>query len=190
MGEVVTKLNIASILKCVIEEIKPDNIINGFKTCGLYPFDENAINYTKCLATNNKEEEESKEENKMISLKDFESIIGDFSNIEIQSPINTTTNVNLSNEDNVTTVKLTTTPTKNIDLYLSTPSTTKDKPHFNKSINKYLQNLPVNKRKFIRKTEKNPYVITSENFRASIERREIEKQQKENETIERKRKRD
>ncbi|CAG4945869.1 unnamed protein product [Parnassius apollo] len=104
---------------------------------------------------------------------------GDFplkesTNVEIQSPINTTTNVNLSNEDNVTTVKLTTTPTKNIVLDLSTPSTSKDKPHFNKSINEYLQNPPVNKRKFIRKTEKNPYVITSVNFRATIERRKIE----------------
>ncbi|CAG4961794.1 unnamed protein product [Parnassius apollo] len=111
-------------------------------------------------------------------------------NVEIQSPINTITNVNLNNEDNVTTVKLTTTPTKNIVLDLSTPSTSKDKPHFNKSINEYLQNPPVSKRKFIRKTEKNPYLITSENFRATTERREIEKQQKENEKIERKRKRD
>ncbi|CAG5026858.1 unnamed protein product [Parnassius apollo] len=132
MGEVAKKLNIANILKSVVEEIKPDNIISGFKACGLYPFDENAINYTKYLATNNKGEE-SKEENKMISHIDFDSIIGeeimskmkvlqyqgvnvnsptlyklcsffqgDFplkesTNVEIQCPINTTTNVNLSN---------------------------------------------------------------------------------------------
>ncbi|CAG4940214.1 unnamed protein product [Parnassius apollo] len=76
MGEVVTQLNIASILKSIVEEIKPDNIISGFKASGLYPFNENAINYTKCLATNNKGQE-PKEENKMMSLKDFESIIGE-----------------------------------------------------------------------------------------------------------------
>ncbi|CAG4938779.1 unnamed protein product [Parnassius apollo] len=76
MGEVVTKLNIASILKSVVEEIKPDNIISGFKASGLYPFNNNSINYTKCLATNNKGEK-SKEENKMMSLKDFEGIIGE-----------------------------------------------------------------------------------------------------------------
>lgn len=223
LGEVVTKMNIAGILNSVIDHIKPDTIINGFRACGLYPFDENAIDYTKCLAVTNTQIETEVEE-KLMSLKIFESLVGDeivkkmkelqsggiqvnnnspavykvwcffhgispqkeSTHIEIRSSHNTT-NVNMINENNVTTVKITMTPTKNPDL--STPSTSKATSYQN-SLDNYLHEPPHTKRKFTKTTEKTPYVITSANFRATVEKKELEKQQKENEKNERKRKRD
>lgn len=238
VGEVVTKLNIAIILKTVVDDIKPENIINGFRACGLCPFDENAIDYSKCLAAKKTEEitdEASNVENKLMSLKDFENIVGtemiekmkvlqsrgatlnstsptlykvwcffqsdllqeNSTNIKIQTADNTTTNVNLISENNVTTVKITMTPTKN-PIDLCTPSTSTsaitttltETPHLSKSINDYLSNAPENKRKFIRKIERIPFVITSANFRATMEKKTLDKQEKENAKMERKRKRD
>lgn len=164
--------------------MKPENVVNGFRACGLCPFDENAIDYSKCLAPK-KPDEAADVGNKLMSLKDFESIVGpemikklkivhtqratlvnsptlykiwsffqsDFphnesTNIEIQTANNTTTNVNLTSEDNVTTVKITMTPTKS-PTDLCPPSTSKYIPRLSNSINDYLQSASDNKRKFI-----------------------------------------
>ena len=61
-------------------------------------------------------------------------------------------------------VKITTTPKKkSIDLCQPSTSTNlkplTESTHLNKSIHDYLQNAPENKRKFIRQTEKDPFVI-------------------------------
>lgn len=232
IGEVVTKLNIATILKTVIDELKPETIINGFRACGLCPFDENALDYSKCLSTKKNMEDHSYDYN-LMSLKEFENIVGaemvdklkklksqgvgtnetsptlfklwsffqsdcpqkESTDIEIHYANNAATNVNLTNENNVTTLKITMTPTKNpSDLCQPSTSATvttfPETTHLNKSINDYLHNAPENKRKFIRKTEKSPFVITSEKFRSVIERKELEKQEKENQKMERKRKRE
>lgn len=226
IGEVVTKLNIAVILKTVVDDLKPEIIINGFRACGLCPFDENAIDYSKCLGTQ-KNAEECNDKNKLMTLKDFENIVGveiidklkvlksqgvttnvtsptlfklwsffesshqqkDSTDIEIQYDNNTATNVNFTRENNVTTLKITMTPTKTPTSLCqpSTSATITTLPEFNKSINDYLPNAPENTRKFIRKTEKNPFAITSDKFRSVIERKELEKQEKENQKMERKR---
>ncbi|XP_065083813.1 uncharacterized protein LOC135705888 [Ochlerotatus camptorhynchus] len=36
--------------KAVARGIKTDSIINGFRVCGLFPFDANNVDYTKCIA--------------------------------------------------------------------------------------------------------------------------------------------
>lgn len=48
--EDITKEKFASILKRVVDKvIRPEILINGFRACGLYPWDPNSIDYTKCL---------------------------------------------------------------------------------------------------------------------------------------------
>lgn len=52
--EQLTKENFAPILEKVVENIKETNIINGFRACGLYPFEFSAIDVSKCLGKSNK----------------------------------------------------------------------------------------------------------------------------------------
>lgn len=49
-GEVVTKQNFATVLKEGTEKINPLCIVNGFRACGLYPFNPDAVDYSKCIA--------------------------------------------------------------------------------------------------------------------------------------------
>ncbi|KAI4466542.1 hypothetical protein MML48_2g00008462 [Holotrichia oblita] len=52
-SDVLTKEKFCPILDKVIEKYsKEGNIRSGFRACGLYPFDENAIDYSKCLGHN------------------------------------------------------------------------------------------------------------------------------------------
>lgn len=49
----VTKVDFTPILQNVIKEtITPDILKNGFRGCGLYPWNPNNINFDKCLGTN------------------------------------------------------------------------------------------------------------------------------------------
>lgn len=47
----INKENFAVILKTVVDKFRqtPETIQNGFRACGLYPWDKNAIDYSKCL---------------------------------------------------------------------------------------------------------------------------------------------
>ncbi|XP_072376192.1 uncharacterized protein, partial [Diabrotica undecimpunctata] len=57
-GEVVNKMTFAQLLeKVVANKIKRDTFINGFRVCGLFPFNPDAVDYTKCLG-NKKERPE------------------------------------------------------------------------------------------------------------------------------------
>lgn len=50
IDQILTKKRFAKILKIVCDNfITKETITNGFRASGLYPFDENAIDYTKCL---------------------------------------------------------------------------------------------------------------------------------------------
>lgn len=76
LGTAVTKKDFASILKKVIDEtVKPETLINGFKACGLYPWNPTSIDFQKCLrtkvATENIDEESSLKLSNSISLKQF-----------------------------------------------------------------------------------------------------------------------
>lgn len=44
--------NFSPLLQKAMESINDRIVQNGFKTCGLYPFDENNVDYSKCLARN------------------------------------------------------------------------------------------------------------------------------------------
>ncbi|XP_072395014.1 uncharacterized protein [Diabrotica undecimpunctata] len=48
-NSVITKENFALVLNTAISQLKSDSIINGFKASGLYPWNPEAIDYSKCL---------------------------------------------------------------------------------------------------------------------------------------------
>lgn len=50
-GEMENKANIASLLKNVVDSLKAETLKNGFGRRGLYPFNPDAVDYTKCLAS-------------------------------------------------------------------------------------------------------------------------------------------
>nr|XP_053614254.1 uncharacterized protein LOC128677433 [Plodia interpunctella] len=51
-GETITKINFAGILEDALNKsIKAETLINGFRACGLMPFNPDAIDYTKCLGS-------------------------------------------------------------------------------------------------------------------------------------------
>lgn len=51
--EVLNKVTFAPVLeKALKSSIKPETLVNGFRACGLCPFNPNAIDYSKCLGSN------------------------------------------------------------------------------------------------------------------------------------------
>ncbi|KAJ8928014.1 hypothetical protein NQ314_019480 [Rhamnusium bicolor] len=74
-----TKLHFAPILKEALQQLKSETIINGFKACGLHPWNSNALDYTKCLGKQNKVEEVldvPDEEFYKMTYENFTDIIG------------------------------------------------------------------------------------------------------------------
>lgn len=52
----ITKVNFATIFnRAYVNSMKTDIIKNAFKACGLFPFNPNAIDYTKCISERRKE---------------------------------------------------------------------------------------------------------------------------------------
>lgn len=45
----ITKNNFGNIFKDAFDKVKPESIINGFKACGMFPFNPDAVDYTKCI---------------------------------------------------------------------------------------------------------------------------------------------
>lgn len=83
--EALTKEKFAPILKIVVDtSISKSTIINGFRSCGLYPFNENAIDYTKCLGKSTIHDEKNRAQfpdneeprNKVLNLSSFQRIVG------------------------------------------------------------------------------------------------------------------
>lgn len=67
-----TREKFAPILKKVVDnEISPLIIKKGFRACGIYPFDKNAIDYSKCIGKSKKVQTK-----KDISFEDFEKVLG------------------------------------------------------------------------------------------------------------------
>jgi hypothetical protein len=241
VGEVVTKQVFASLLKNVVDSVNPDNLRQGFRACGLYPFDENAIDYSKCLGQSTNKDEEISIHRKM-TYKDFCGIVGqekvsqictfkrgsgttnadgilyDLHNFfkenvtesqnnetkneadanMIYSTEFATTSFHISNESNTTKINITLTPIKaseSSEPLTSSESTSnktkiEDVKRKSDSIRSFLQQPPENKRKCLRNTEKNPFVITSEKFRDIMEKKKLDKEQKEKEIIMKKKKRE
>lgn len=81
----ITKESFAPILKKVLDTcLKEISIANGFKACGLYPWNKSAIDYTKCLGKVVQVNPDSLLEaprsqissQKVMSFVDFQNIIG------------------------------------------------------------------------------------------------------------------
>lgn len=77
-GKVLTKFSFALVLKRVLETaVQKETLVNGFKACGLYPFDDSAIDYTKCLGGKKTSEDNCIEKNtKSMSIGEFKNIVG------------------------------------------------------------------------------------------------------------------
>lgn len=85
INDAINKTNVAPILKHVIDQLNTNILVNGFKACGLFPWDPNQIDFTKCLGKNKKET--LNRSDATMSLESFEDICGDdlvnkFKNIE------------------------------------------------------------------------------------------------------------
>ncbi|XP_018018849.1 MFS-type transporter clz9-like [Hyalella azteca] len=56
-NSVVRRKDVAPLLKDVLQLVSKQSIINGFRACGLYPLNEDQIDYKKCLDIDKDEEE-------------------------------------------------------------------------------------------------------------------------------------
>lgn len=70
----VTKETFAAILKGVLENLRPDVIKQGFKSC-IFPWNASAIDYSKCLGKNI--EKKKCEDGITITFSKYKSIIGE-----------------------------------------------------------------------------------------------------------------
>lgn len=80
--EALTKEKFAPILKLVIDTcLKKETIVHGFKACGLFPWNSDAIDYSKCLGQSerqpNKKGTGGHEENNTLNYQTFQEIVGD-----------------------------------------------------------------------------------------------------------------
>ncbi|KAI4464281.1 succinate dehydrogenase iron-sulfur protein [Holotrichia oblita] len=80
-SDVLTKEKFCPILDKVIDKYsKEGNIRSGFRACGLYPFDENAIDYSKCLGHNKsdsvKEIDKNNSQSRTLTFEKFRDIVG------------------------------------------------------------------------------------------------------------------
>lgn len=73
-GRTITKTNFCQILKLVLEKTdRTSTIINAFRKCGLFPFDPDAIDYSKCVHNNLEKLNETANENEAISVNEIET---------------------------------------------------------------------------------------------------------------------
>lgn len=53
-NKALSKAEFAPVLKDAVDMLKPEVIQSGFRACGLYPWDPNALDYSKCLGKSKK----------------------------------------------------------------------------------------------------------------------------------------
>lgn len=93
--ESITKVNFAGILKAALtKSIKADTLINGFRACGLIPFNPDAIDFTKCLGSDKNRQVEIQQNN--LTFLQFSQIVGPTKLAEIA---NSTRNCNNTGEN-------------------------------------------------------------------------------------------
>lgn len=77
LDQKLTKKHFAPILKMVVDAyIREDVIKSGFRACGLYPFDPNAIDYSKCLGNRLTNENPQGFKSQSIDYNRFREIVG------------------------------------------------------------------------------------------------------------------
>lgn len=99
------KEDFAPILKLAVSALTPQTIANGFKACGIYPWNSSAIDFTKCLGKKDNKHggQVSKEvsekvtlgSEESISFDQFKNIVGNEKLLELQE-LNQTDDVNLN----------------------------------------------------------------------------------------------
>lgn len=73
-ADALTKENGAPILDLVVREVKPETLVNGFKACGLYPWNSKSIDFTKCLGKNQQANMPTRNVSYVITLDQFGAI--------------------------------------------------------------------------------------------------------------------
>lgn len=77
--EILNKQSFAPLLEHAIQNggIRTESLVNGFRVCGLCPFDANAVDYSKCLGKEIKRSEGNLDKtNKSLTYNDFLNIVG------------------------------------------------------------------------------------------------------------------
>ncbi|KAL0852380.1 hypothetical protein ABMA28_000577 [Loxostege sticticalis] len=80
IGKQMTKVDFGGVLNIVLEKhINSQVIKNGFRACGLYPWNADAINFSKCLGTKKQQAEVvgPQKVEKNLSITDFQRILGE-----------------------------------------------------------------------------------------------------------------
>lgn len=105
INQTITKINFCKILNETLTTIDLENvIINGFKKCGLYPLNEDAVDYTKCVKDTIRKVRNSNYNKKTLSAKDYDIATNVISFLrENISKHNIDTNVILSEIDKAKT---------------------------------------------------------------------------------------
>ncbi|KAK9720980.1 hypothetical protein QE152_g21786 [Popillia japonica] len=79
-------LGIAPILQKAIKSLSCSTITNGFKACGLFPWNSDALDYSKCLGHNhNKQIIDIPQDSKTLQYDEFCEIIGPQKLAELRS---------------------------------------------------------------------------------------------------------
>ncbi|KAH9632258.1 hypothetical protein HF086_002893 [Spodoptera exigua] len=74
LNSVVTKTNFCTLLNYALKHPNmPDNIKNGFRRCGLYPFDANSPDYTKCVRNTLENVQAVDQQSKVFTYLDIKS---------------------------------------------------------------------------------------------------------------------
>lgn len=82
-SQALTKTQFVPLLKDTIEKsLNPSTIINGFRATGLCPFNEDAVDYSKCLGTSNKNnitiaQPKHVTDNRVLTKDDFMKLLGE-----------------------------------------------------------------------------------------------------------------
>ena len=77
----VKRRDVALMLSSVLKQITSDSIINGFRVCGLSPFNPDAVDYSKCLDVaiieeqNEADAEQLQRQESPCTVQDYESAL-------------------------------------------------------------------------------------------------------------------
>ncbi|KAJ0169285.1 hypothetical protein K1T71_015169 [Dendrolimus kikuchii] len=82
LTKILTKINFGPIFTMALEKYMNRSSINGFKACGLYPWNPNAIDFSKCLGkpsssvTSTNQQSNSEQQKPTMVLEKFQEIVG------------------------------------------------------------------------------------------------------------------
>lgn len=88
-SEALTKVSFVPLLEKTIQQwISPSTVINGFRATGLFPWNVNSIDYSKCIGKSNAPKENQnnlcQDRPILLSLEEFKKILGDKKLTEVE----------------------------------------------------------------------------------------------------------